>query len=151
MLSLFAEIAVSTGFVVVAYLAIAGAVIVIFVALFDPGLRYKISAPSSEDNTSDDFLGTVEVLTDSKINRSTELVVLTNGSSFYEEELRSISAAQRSVCLEAYIWRESEIAGRYVDALAERARAGVRVNIVLDALGSVRTTEKYFHQLTAAG
>ena len=90
---LFAEITVSTGFVIVAYLAIGAAAVVICAALFDPGLRYKISAPSSEDNTSVDFLETLEVLTDSKLNCSTELVVLTNGPCFYEEELQAIAAA----------------------------------------------------------
>jgi cardiolipin synthase A/B len=148
---ILAEVTVSTGFVVLAYLAIGAAAVVILVALFDPGLRYKISAPSSEDNSSEDFVGTLEVLTDSKVNRSAELVVLTNGPCFYDEELQAISAAQHSVCLEAYIFQESEIAKRYVDALTERARAGVHVNVVLDALGSVRTSDKYFRDFTAAG
>jgi cardiolipin synthase A/B len=151
MYSLLADYTVSIGFIVVAYLAIGAALIVIFVALFDPGLRYKISAASSEDNTSDDFLGTLEVLTDSKVNCSIELTVLTNGPCFYEEELATIAAAGHSVCLEAYIFQQSEIAQRYVKALAERARAGVHVNVVLDALGSVKTTDGYLEPLTAAG
>jgi cardiolipin synthase len=146
-----ADVTVSTGFVVVAYLAIGAALMVIFVSLFDPGLRYQISAASSEDNTSDDFLSTLEVLTDSKLNRSTDLVVLTNGPCFYEEELSAIAAAQESVCLEAYIFHESEIAQRFVDALTERAAAGVHVNVVLDALGSVKTSDRYFEALTTAG
>jgi cardiolipin synthase A/B len=151
MYSLIADVTVSTGFIVIAYLAIGAAAVVIFVALFDPGLRYKISAANSEDNTSDDFLGTLEVLTDSKLNSSTDLIVLTNGPCFYEEELNAIAAAHHSVCLEAYIFQESEIAQRFVDALTERSRAGVRVNVVLDALGSVKTTDRYLHPLTAAG
>lgn len=151
MYSLVADVTVSTTFIVIAYLAIGAALVFIFAALFGPGLGYKISAPNSEDNTSDDFLGTVEVLTDSKLNRSTDLVVLTNGPCFYEEELKAIAGAQHSVCLEAYIFHESEIAQQFVDALSERARAGVRVNVVLDALGSIKTTDRYLHSLTAAG
>jgi cardiolipin synthase A/B len=148
---LFAEITVSTGFIVVAYLAIGAAALVIWVALFDPGLRYKISAPSCEENESEKFISTLEVLTDAKLTDSSELVVLTNGPCFYEQELAAISAARRSVCLEAYIFHESEIARRYVEALTERARAKVEVKLVLDALGSVRTKEKYFQDFTAAG
>jgi cardiolipin synthase len=151
MYQLLAEATVSTSFIVVAYLAIGAAAVVILVALFNPGLRYHISAASSEDNTSDDFLGTLEVLTDSKLNSSTELVVLTNGPCFYEEELSAISAARQSVCLEAYIFHESEIAQRYLEVLTERARAGVTVNVVVDALGSVSTHDRYFHEFTAAG
>jgi len=148
---LLAETTVSTGFIVVAYLAIAAAVAVILVALFDPGLRYKISAPSSEDNTSDAFAATLELLTDSKLTCSPELIVLTNGPAFYEEQLATITAAQHSVCLEAYIFHEGEIANRYVKALAERARSGVKVNVVLDAVGSARTRDAYFVELTVAG
>jgi cardiolipin synthase len=136
---------------VVAYLAIGAAVTVILVALFDPGLRYKISAASSEDNTSEAFAATLELLTDSKRTCSPELIVLTNGPSFYEEQLAAIAAAKRSVCLEAYIFNEGEIAERYVDALTERARAGVHVKIVLDAVGSARTRDAYFVELTTAG
>ncbi len=150
MYHIFADVTVSTSFIVVAYIAIGAAAAVIFAALFGPGLRYRISA-SSEDNTSDEFLHNLEVLTDSKLNSSTDLVVLTNGPCFYEEELAAIAAAQRSVCLEAYIFQESEIAQRYVDALTERARAGVCVNVVLDALGSVKTTDRYFARFTSAG
>src|SRR5438105_15902104 len=124
--ALLADVTVSTGFVVVAYLAIAAAGLVIIVALFDPGLRYKISAISSEDNTSDHFLHTLEALTDSKINLATHLEVLTNGPCFYEEELRAIAAANCSVNWEAYIFQRSEIAQRFVDAITERARAGVK-------------------------
>jgi cardiolipin synthase len=148
---LIADVTVSAGFIVVAYLAMGAALVVILVSLFDPGLRYKISPASSEDNTSKDFLSTLEVLTDSKLNHSTDLVVLTNGPCFYEQELVAIAAAQKSVCLEAYIFHESEIAQRFVDALTERARAGVQVNVVLDALGSVKTTDRYFRSLTEAG
>jgi len=148
---LLAETTVSTGFMVVAYLAIGAAVFVILVALFDPGLRYKISAASSEDNASAAFASTLELLTDSKLTCSPELIVLTNGPSFYEEQLAAIGAAKHSVCLEAYIFHEGEIAHRYVKALTNRARAGVRVNVVLDAVGSARTHDAYFGEFIEAG
>lgn len=150
-LGLLAEVTVSTGFVVVAYLAIAAAGLVIFVGLFDPGLRYKISAPTSEQIDSEEFLFQLEALTDSKVNRAFAFEVLTNGPCFYEAELAAIAAARRSVNLEAYIFQKSEVGQRYVDALTERALAGVKVNIVLDALGSASTTEKYFGEFKKAG
>ena len=148
---ILADVTVSTAFIIVAYLAIGAAAVVILVALFGPGLRYKISTPSSEDTASEDFLGALEVLTDAKLNRATELRVLTNGPCFYEEELAAISKAQNSVCLEAYIFHKGEIGNRYLDALAERARAGIHVKVVLDALGSAKTSDHYFRDFTAAG
>ncbi len=150
-LCLLADLRVPSGLVVLGALALAAAALVLLVGLFGPGLRYKVAATNSDDNTSDDFLRTLEALTDAKIHRRTALTVLTNGQIFYEEELRSIQAAQRSVNLEAYIFQKGDIAQRYLDSLTEQARAGVKVNLVLDALGSIGSKEKYFSRLTAAG
>jgi cardiolipin synthase len=149
--STLADVTVSTTFVVFAYLAIGAAALVIFVGLFGPGLRYKISATNADDNSSESFLHTLEALTDSKVHHHLELSVLTNGSEFYEEELRRIGAATRSVNLEAYIFQRGAIAQRYIEALTERARAGVKVNVVLEALGSASTTNSYFREFKNAG
>ena len=149
--SLLAEATVSTGFMVLAWIAIAAVALVILAGLFGPGLRYRVSVAGSEDNKSEGFLQLLEALTDAKIHRATTLEVLTNGPSFYEEELRAIATARKSVNLEAYIFQRGEIADRYLEALTERARAGVKVNIVLDALGSASTTNKYFAALKQAG
>ena len=38
--------------------------------------------------------------------------------------------------MECYIFKKGEIADQFIEALCERARAGVRVTIVMDAIGS---------------
>lgn len=136
---------------VIAGLALVAVVFWLFVQLFGPVLKYRISAANPEDNRSDDFLHTLEALTDSKIHRHTSVVVLTNGPEFYEEQLKAIAAAKKSVDQEDYIFEEGEIAQRYVDALTERAQAGVKVNLVLDALGSASTHDNYFDKFRKAG
>ncbi len=151
LLHLLAGMQVSTGFLVVAWLAIAAALLFILSGLFGPGLKYKISATHPEHNGSDEFLRTLEALTDSKIHHCTSFSVKTNGDQFYEDELRAIATAQRSVNLEAYIFQKSEIAQRYLDAMTERAGAGVKVNVVLDALGSASTHESFFKEFRNAG
>jgi cardiolipin synthase len=148
---ILAEISVSMGFLVVAYIAMGAAAIVLLTAFFGPGLRYKISATSPEDNSSDDFLGTLEALTDSQVNRRTKLTVYTNGPTFYEQELAAIAGARSSINLEAYIFQKGDIAARFVQALTERARSGVQVNLVIDALGSASTRNSYFSELRKAG
>lgn len=148
---LLADATVSTGFLVIAYIAIAGALIVLLSGLFGPGPRYKISNTSSEDNTPESFIHVLQCLTDSQAHHGSTLTVLTNGDNFYEEELRAISTARASVNLEAYIFQRGDIAKRFLDALTERARAGVKVNIVLDGLGSASTTKKYFADYKQAG
>ena len=77
--------------------------------------------------------------------------MLTNGDVFYEAELAAIRAATSHICLEAYIFQKGEIASRFIEALTERARAGVKVRIVLDAIGSFNTWRRDFRELIAAG
>ena len=88
---LFADVTVSTSFIVIAYLSIIAMAVVIIVALFDPGLRYKVSASPSNANDSEEFLCMLEALVDAKVNQATQLTVLTNGPTFYEAELEAIA------------------------------------------------------------
>src|SRR5205814_3196337 len=93
---LLAEMTVSTGFVVIATLAILAQALVLFVAFFDPGLRYHVAPARTESLDSPEFLYMLEALTDSKVNRRTSMKVLTNGEAYYPAELDAIHAAQRS-------------------------------------------------------
>ena len=102
-------------------------------------------------NDSERYLQVLEALADAQVNRTGSLEVLTNGSSFYPAELDAIRNATRSVNIEAYIFQKGEIADHYVSALAAKARAGVRVNLVLDAFGSAGTTKRYLAPLIDAG
>jgi cardiolipin synthase A/B len=125
--------------------------LMLFVSLFDPGLRYRISSPRAEQLDSDQFLHMLEAIVDAKVNRHTSLEVLTNGDQFYEAELRAIGGAACTVNVEAYIFQEGEIAKRYLDALTERARAGVKVSLLLDAVGSAGVTGNFVRDFESAG
>ena len=141
----------STAFFVVAIIAIAAQSFLLFLALFEPGLRYKVSTPSPAPLDAEDFLRILEALTDSKLSTCTHVEVLTNGEVYYEAELQAIRAAQHSINLEAYIFQKGEVARRFLEALTERARAGVEVRLVIDAIGSFTTWKSYFRELCEAG
>jgi cardiolipin synthase len=135
------------------YFAIPAIVIVavlILLVLFEPGLDYHITAPQHPID-SDEFLCVVGALADAHVRRDSHVEVLTNGSTFYEAELEAIRNARRSVNLEAYIFRKDGIGRRFVEALTERARAGVKVNLVVDAIGSFSTSDGTFDELRKAG
>ena len=141
----------STAFLVVACLAIAAQGLLLFLALFEPTLRYKIARMPSTPIDSDRFLNILSTVADASIHYNTSVEVLTNGEVFYEAELAAIRAAKRSINIEAYIFQKGEVTKRFVEALTERARAGVRVNMVLDAVGSFATWNSYFKDLCSAG
>jgi cardiolipin synthase len=123
----------------------------LFLALFEPGLPYTISKAPAERLDSPEFLHVLSALTRAPIRHYDKLEVLTNGEVYYPAELDAIRKAQRSINLEAYIFQDGEVAGQFVKALAERARAGVHVNILADALGSTSLYKRDLRELLDAG
>jgi cardiolipin synthase len=140
-----------TWFDVIAVGSVAVVAFMLVLALFTPGIAYKVSGAGSLDLDSEGFLRMVEALTDAQVRRPSVVEVLTNGEVYFEAELEAIARAEHSVNLEAYIFQRGEVAGRFVRALAERARAGVEVRLVLDAVGSFASWQSYFKELTDAG
>jgi cardiolipin synthase len=141
-----------TAYNVISVVAIAVLAFLLFIALFQPSLKYKITATTSESLNSPDFFRTLEALTDSKIEPHTAVEVLPNGENFYAAELEAIKKAEKNINLEAYIFKDGEMATQFVDALTERAKAGVKVHVVLDGVGSgIATTKSDFKKLTLAG
>jgi cardiolipin synthase len=65
--------------------------------------------------------------------------------------LALIAGAHRTVHFENYIIRGDRTGRRFAAALAERARAGVRVRVLYDALGSIATRPRFWRELRRAG
>jgi len=63
--------------------------------------------------------------------------VYTEGDELYEDMLAAIRAARRCVKFESYIFADDEIGRRFIEALVERAQAGVQVLVYIDAVGSL--------------
>ena len=80
-----------------------------------------------------------------------EVVELLNGDQIFPPMLAAIRAAQKSVTFETYIYWSGEIGKQFADALAERARAGVKVHVLLDWVGSAKMEESYLTEMKEAG
>ena len=77
--------------------------------------------------------------------------LLVDGPATYDLMLELIAAAEHWIHLENSIIRDDGTGWRFAEALAARARAGVRVRVLYDRLGSVGTGGKYWRFLRAAG
>lgn len=75
--------------------------------------------------------------------------LLENGDGIFPEMLAAIARAEKSVNLEIYIFDHGTIASGFAAALAERARAGVEVRLLVDGWGS--SLGPLEAQMTAAG
>lgn len=123
----------------------------LWLAFFGRGLRYDIKEPPASPLDTSEFCGLLAFLTEAKLLHGNNLEVLTDGPSFYEAQLQAIASARASINLEAYIFHRGGVAKRFVDALTERARAGVQVRITLDYIGSLSTPRSYLQPLLDAG
>src|SRR5256886_3259737 len=76
---------------------------------------------------------------------------LVNGNQIFPAMLGAIRLAKHSISLETYVFQDGEIARQFTDALAERAQAGVKVNVILDAQGTQKMGRKNRERLRNAG
>lgn len=122
----------------------------VLINLFGPSLPYTMQECPGDSIESAEFLQFLSLVTDAQVRHS-RIRPLANGPAFYPEELAAIGKAHCAINLEFYEFLEGEIAGEIIDALTERARAGVEVRVVIDALGSFSTPRSIFRKLEAAG
>lgn len=75
---------------------------------------------------------------------------LSNGDQIFPAMLAAIRAARQSINFETFVYYDGEVPQQFADALAERARAGVKVNVLVDAVGAAKS-RRYHAQLKEAG
>ena len=109
------------------------------------GLDHEFSLDSPE------FLGTVAGASGSPFLEGNNLALLNNGDAFYPPMLDAIKQARHSITIEAYIYWAGEVGAVFADALAERAKAGCPVKILLDAIGSASIGDEILDVLDGGG
>ena len=77
--------------------------------------------------------------------------VLRNGDEIFPAMLESIRSAERTVDLLTYVYWHGWPADAFAEALAERARAGCRVRVLIDAVGGARMSPTLRYQMKSAG
>ncbi len=100
---------------------------------------------------SPEFLATLAGLSGAAVVAGNRVDVLDNGDAFYPAMLEAVRGARASICLEQYIFWPGQTADAFCEALTERARAGVPVKLLLDAVGSATLGEQAYSRLTEAG
>jgi cardiolipin synthase len=80
-----------------------------------------------------------------------KVTVLRDGSETYPAMLEALAAAKQSICLETYILASDRTGERFKEVLVERARAGVAVRVIYDAVGSFALSGGFVAELRDAG
>jgi cardiolipin synthase A/B len=76
---------------------------------------------------------------------------LLNGDEIFPAMLEAIRSARHTITFETYIYWSGDVGRQFAEALSDRAKAGVKVHILLDWVGSQKMEEKYLQQMEGAG
>jgi cardiolipin synthase A/B len=78
-------------------------------------------------------------------------VNLENGKEIFPAMLAAIRAAKHTITFETYIYWSGDIGKMFSEALAERARAGARVHVLIDWVGSQKIDDRFLESMKKAG
>jgi cardiolipin synthase len=76
---------------------------------------------------------------------------LQNGVEIFPAMLDAVRAATATIAFETYIYWSGQVGRQMSEALAERARAGVAVAVIIDGVGSLKMDPDLLAQMEAAG
>ena len=94
---------------------------------------------------------TLESLTGIAFTEGNSLTVLRNGDRIFPAMLEAIEQAERSVDLMTYVYWKGDIATRFAETLSAAARRGVRVRLLIDAVGGLQIERGLVRRMDEAG
>jgi cardiolipin synthase len=97
------------------------------------------------------FVRTMNVILGPALVPGNRTRALVNGDEIFPEMLEAIRGARKTITFEMYIYWKGSIGEEFTRALEERARSGVKVHVVIDALGSQKIEERVIGRLKDAG
>lgn len=106
----------------------------------------QVSAPQAQA-----FRRLLEQATGQSFSEGNDVRILQNGIEIFPAMLDAIRAAQRRIDFATFVYWTGDIAQRFADALSEQARAGTRVQVLLDAFGAKSMRRELLEQMTQAG
>ncbi|MGJ8678562.1 MAG: phospholipase D-like domain-containing protein [Akkermansiaceae bacterium] len=114
------------------------AFVTLLVVSCSPGSRIASKQPIEASASLDSAL--FQEATTTALNapwrEGNHIETLVNGDAFYPAMIKAIKAAKKSITFETFAFVEGYAARDLINALAERAKAGVKVHVVLDHTGS---------------
>jgi cardiolipin synthase len=126
-------------------------VILLAVNFHVPEKRLKHQMEHLYGITDPQFKREMSVLLGPAIVGGNRIVALENGAEIFPAMLTAVSHAQRTITFETYIYWSGQIGQQFADALIERSRAGVKVRLMLDWLGSEKMAGSLLDTMRAGG
>ena len=113
------------------------------------GIQYEIQHRYATEDPQ--FKRSMGSLVDPGIVEGNQITTLLNGDQIFPDMLKAVRQAEKSISLETYIYWSGDIGRQFADALSERARAGVKVHVLIDWIGSRKINEALLDRMIQAG
>ena len=113
------------------------------------GIRYQLDHEYSVHDRQ--FLRSMGHLIGPAILANNRVGALINGDQIFPAMLESIRSARQSIDLETYIYWSGDVGQKFAEALAERARARVKVHVLIDWVGSRKVNSRDLQIMREAG
>ena len=97
------------------------------------------------------FLRSMGVLLGPPLVDGNKVDTLLNGDQIFPAMLEAIRSARKTITFETYVYWKGAIGRQFADALAERARAGVKVYVLLDWEGTKKMEQDWIDDMGRAG
>ncbi|MGZ8198062.1 MAG: cardiolipin synthase [Burkholderiales bacterium] len=136
---------------IVGSVAASAVALVVFANLTLGDKPIDTSVPTLYSAEDEQFVQTMGSMLGSPIVPGNSVDVFLNGDQIFPPMLEALRAARRTITFEMYIYWSGNIGKVFADALSERARAGVKVHVLIDGVGSGKIEEAYVEQMLAAG
>jgi cardiolipin synthase len=127
------------------------AVILLYVNLASSERKVEHPLPHRYATADSQFVRTMGSLLGPGFLPGNRVTTLLNGDQVFPAMLQAIRSARRTITFENYIYWSSQVEQQFSQALAERARAGVRVHLLLDWVGSDKKDRNSIEQMRKAG
>lgn len=116
----------------------------------EQGEGYELSG-EPVDVAGPGFLRAAEALTGAPLSTGDDVELLINGDEIFPAFLQTIREARQTVNLLTYVYWTGDIAHEVAECLAEKAREGVEVNVLLDWVGTLKMDRALVDHMADAG
>jgi cardiolipin synthase A/B len=125
---------------------------VLVINLFSTGeVKIRQTFPHEHGVDHPQFLRAMGVLLGPPLVDGNKTTTLLNGDEIFPSMLQAIRAAKKTITFETYIYWSGDIGREFADALAERARSGVKVHVLIDWVGSQKMEKALLDEMRKSG
>ena len=126
-------------------------IVIIFLNLTSSERKITSMVERLYDVESEDFVRTMSHLLGPTMTLGNSVATLNNGDQIFPAMLNAIKNARYTICFETYVYWKGNIGNQFSEALSERARSGIKVHLLIDAIGAGKLDRKALRRMREAG